>query len=311
MKSLSLSRFALAASFFAMAGCGGGNSVGSVPQAPQMPVTYDTLPYHKTFNYTGTRQSFIVPHGVKRITIVARGGMGGGPASTGGGRSGRVFAIIPVTSGEQLYVFVGGAAKGQAGGFNGGGNGGSRGDCGDCTGYGGGGASDVRRGGYKMGDRILVAGGGGGNGANGDEYYDVGGSGGKGGGSTAGAGHSGSGDGTPGGGGGGGTQYDGGKGGAGGTGSGSGISGSLGVGGDGGSGASSYGGSGGGGAGGGYYGGGGGGAGSGSYTSSDEYESGGGGGGGSSWIKPGFIEFRGWQGWKSKEPTGLVVFSWK
>ncbi|HXO18126.1 MAG TPA: hypothetical protein VN909_08140, partial [Candidatus Dormibacteraeota bacterium] len=227
-----MSRYALAGTVIAvLAGCGGGGAVNAVSTVPAVPAGYDVLTQHKTFRYTGSRQSFIVPAGVKKLTVVARGGMGAGPASSGGGRMGRVFAIIPVTPGEQLYVFVGGAGSGQAGGFNGGGNGGPGAYC-DCTGYAGGGASDVRRGGYKLTDRILVAGGGGGNGANGDESYDVGGSGGKGGGSIAGSGSSGSGDGSPGGGGGGGTQNGGGTGGAGGSGTGgSGIVGSLGVGG--------------------------------------------------------------------------------
>ncbi len=308
MKTLRSTRHALAGIVIAMlAGCGGGSAVGTVPTVFQ---ANDALTQHKTFHYTGSRQSFIVPVGVKKLTIVARGGMGAGPASVGGGRSGRVFAVIPVTSGEQLYVFVGGAGSGQAGGFNGGGNGGSETSC-DCNGYGGGGASDVRRAGFKLADRILVAGGGGGAGANGDESADTGGSGGKGGGSTAGSGSAGHGDGAAGGGGGGGTQNTGGSGGGGGSSTaGSGIGGSLGVGGDGGTGGVSgraY--AGGGAGGGGYYGGGGGGA--GQDDSADDYEAAGGGGGGSSYIETSALKFRGWKGWKSNTPTGLVVFSWK
>lgn len=312
MKILISGRHTLAGAAIAMlAGCGGGSATGTVPAV----ATDATLAHHKTFYYTGERQSFIVPSGVKRITVIARGGMGAGPAN--GGRPGRVNAIIPVKPGDELYVFVGGAASGQAGGYNGGGNGGSGAYC-ECKGYGGGGASDVRRGGYKLSNRILVVGGGGGNGATGDETSDIGGIGGKGGGSVAGSGSAGSGDGTPGGGGGGGTQSSGGAGGTGGSGSGSsGIVGSLGVGGDGGSSGSSSsyygGGAGGGGGGGGYYGGGGGGAGSGDYSSSsyDDDEAGGGAGGGSSYIEPGAIKYRAWQGWKSKVRTGLVVFGWE
>lgn len=314
MKMLISGRHALAAAIVAtLAGCGGGSAAGTVPSTP----ADAKLEHHKTFYYTGNRQSFIVPSGVKRITVVARGGMGAGPESTGG-RAGRVYAIIPVTPGDQLYVFVGGAASGQAGGYNGGGNGGSGAYC-ECNGYGGGGASDIRRGGYKLSNRILIVGGGGGNGATGDETSaDIGGIGGKGGGSVAGSGSAGSGDGTPGGGGGGGSQSSGGAGGIGGSGNGSsGIVGSLGVGGDGGSSGSSSsyygGGAGGGGGGGGYYGGGGGGAGSGDYSSSsyDDDEAGGGAGGGSSYIEPGAIKYRAWQGWKSKVPDGLVVFGWE
>jgi hypothetical protein len=310
MKTLTLSRYALAGTVVALlAGCGGGSATSTVPA---LPPSNDALSHNKTFLYTGNRQSFIVPTGIKRITIVARGGMGAGPA--GGGRVGRVYAIIPVTPGEQLYVFVGGAASGQAGGFNGGGNGGAGTYC-DCTGYGGGGASDVRTGGYKLTNRILVAGGGGGNGANGDESSDTGGSGGKGGGSIGGSGGAGSGDGGPGGGGVGGTQSYGGAGGAGGSGSygngGSGIAGSLGVGGDGGGGSGSTTGAGGGGGAGGYYGGGGGGAGAGSYSTYEDDEAGGGGGGGPSYIETSAIKYHVWQGWKGKTPAGLVVFSWE
>ena len=37
----------------------------------------------------------------------------------------------------------------------------------------------------------------------------------------------------------------------------------------------------------------------------------GGAGGGSSYIEPGAIKYRAWQGWKSKVSSGLVVFSWE
>ena len=309
MKTLSLSHYTLACTAIALlAGCGGGSAtVGAVPM---MPASYDALTHHKTFRYTGNRQSFIVPEGVKRLTIVARGGMGAASDSSGGGgRVGRVSAIIPVTPGEQLFVFVGGPGSKQAGGFNGGGNGGTGSYC-ECTGFGGGGASDVRQGGYKVADRILVAGGGGGDGANGDETADLGGTGGPGGGTIAGRGSAGSGD-SPGGGGGGGTQESGGAGGKGGSSYGNGIAGSLGAAGDGGGGYSSYGtGGGGGGGGGGYYGGGGGGAGDNSYSSGGDPEAGGGGGGGSSYIERDAIGYRFWRGWKGDTPTGLVVFSW-
>jgi len=309
MKTLSLSRYALACwAIAALVGCAGQGVAGNstVPT-----VSGDaTLPHHKTFRYTGERQSFIVPEGVRRLTIVARGGMGAGTEASHGGLVGRVDATIPVTPGTELYIFVGGAANGQAGGFNGGADGGSESYC-ECTAYGGGGASDIRQGGYKVSDRILVAGGGGGSGANGDEEADVGGPGGPGGGSVAGPGKKGSGD-DPGSGGGGGSQENGGAGGSGGSNPGSGIAGALGVGGDGGGGSSSsyYAGGGGGGGGGGYYGGGGAGAGAGDYSSSNDPEAGGGGGGGSSYIERNAIKYRTWRGWKGDAPDGLIVFSW-
>src|SRR5690242_6070549 len=157
MKTLRLSRYTLACSAIAaLAGCGGGSVTSTVPPTATGYANYDGYSHHKTFRYTGNRQSFIVPERVTKLQILARGGMGAGPESTGGGRVGRVSAIIPVKAGEQLYILVGGAASGQAGGFNGGGNGGATSNYCECPGYGGGGASDIRLGAYKVGDRILV-----------------------------------------------------------------------------------------------------------------------------------------------------------
>src|SRR5580700_5406116 len=112
----------VAAAIFA--GCGGraGNGVVPTSGAP------DRLSYHKSFYYTGARQSFKVPTGVTQISVVARGAAGAGLASDSlSGRGGRVHAVIPVKPGETLYVFVGGAGfenSGglESGGFNGGGN---------------------------------------------------------------------------------------------------------------------------------------------------------------------------------------------
>ena len=115
MKTLSSSHYALAGAVIAMlAGCGSGSSGSSTVPTVAAAAPDGTLPYHKTFRYTGNRQSFIVPRGVKRLSIVALGGMGAGPSSSGGVRPGRVSALIPVTPGEELYVFVGGAGSGQA-----------------------------------------------------------------------------------------------------------------------------------------------------------------------------------------------------
>jgi hypothetical protein len=270
-----------------------------------------SLPYHKTFYYTGKEQSFTVPPDVKKITVIAVGARGGDSAGSQG-LGGRVWAIIPVIPGEKLAVFVGGEASESSGGFNGGGSGGTSGSyCYGCVAYGGGGASDIRRTGDALSDRIVVAGGGGGAGAS---YASAGGNGGKGGGSVGGPGGAGAGGPYSGGGGGGGTQHRGGAGGSGGQGSsgspgGAGDNGAVGVGGDGGVGVSGlYGaGGGGGGGGGGYYGGGGGGAGESYYYGGN---AGGGGGGGSSYIEPGAYAYRSWQGWKIKTGDGLVVFDW-
>jgi hypothetical protein len=250
---------------------------------------------HKIFDYIGTQQTFIVPTGVTRLTVVARGGIGSGssapPSYQPPGYPGRVYAVIHVRPGEKLYVFVGGS--GPDGGFNGGGAGGKSG-YGGGTGNRGGGASDVRRGGDSLKNRIIVAAGGGGSGSafiyGGDQGGDGGGLIGKPGGGYGGYG---------GGGGTGATQSSGGTGGAGGkgdekTGDGTpGAAGTLGSGGGGGNGGAGTNydhGLPGGGGGGGYYG-------------------GGGGGGGSSYVEPGAITSRMWTGWRTNG-DGLVTFSW-
>jgi hypothetical protein len=286
-----------------------------------------SLPYHKTFHYTGAEQSFKVPNGMRSITVVALGAAGdGGSGSTSGhhfenyGRGGRVYAIVPVRSGETLYAFVGGRGEGSyegGNGFNGGGRGGEYPNCkyGLCYGFGGGGASDVRRGGDKLRDRILVAGGGGGAGT-----ARVGTFGGGGGGLTGGNGQGETSSRPAGSGGSGGSQRAGGFGGVGGgNGSyGSGGSGGKGHAGSGGNGGQAgynpygyylYGGAGGGG-GGGYYGGGGGGG--GAPPGADGGEGiGAGGGGGSSFVESAAKKWRFWRGWKTATGDGLVVFSWR
>src|SRR5581483_12526263 len=106
MKTTSLCRYALAGAVIAIAaGCGGGNASTVSGAVPAIPATVDAYPHHKTFHYTGNRQSFIVPEGVRKLKIDMRGGKGGGPESTGGGNPGRVVAVISVTPGDELYVF--------------------------------------------------------------------------------------------------------------------------------------------------------------------------------------------------------------
>ncbi|MFQ5470678.1 MAG: glycine-rich protein [Gammaproteobacteria bacterium] len=231
----------------------------------------------QVFSYTGSQQTWIVPAGVTSVNIQAEGAASYKPATPAeiseGGDSKATFSV---TTGEMLYVYVGGkgvkasdAPSGNygGGGFNGGGQGGK-----ECTsgslatnGYGGGGASDVRQGGNALANRLIVAGGGGG----GSWNY----AGGSGGGTSGNAGNNCWGDGSNcgGAGGGEGTQS------AGGTKQGSGsTNGSLGQGGQGGylNGQNRCGG----GGGGGYYGGGGGGYGT---TKSAR-----GGGGGSGYVAP-------------------------
>jgi hypothetical protein len=128
------------------------------------------------FVYTGSVQTWVVPPGVTSITVDARGAEGGDGINPSngdgqGGLGGRVEAIIPVTPGETLEIYVGGVGSigipgGGPGGFNGGGDGEDQYAPGSWMGGGGGGASDIRQGGSSLAERVIVAGGGGGGGSN-------------------------------------------------------------------------------------------------------------------------------------------------
>src|SRR5580700_7705091 len=170
MRTLEFSRFALCISIAGalLSGCVSGSS---------MPIAADStingtsgLKHHQTFGYTGNRQTFVVPTGVTRLSVVARGAQRGGQraprSDSPSGFPGRIFAVIRVHPGDKLYVFVGGSpgSSGQGGGFNGGGVGGTAGS-GSGVGHGGGGASDVRERSDSLNDRIIVAAGGGGAGS--------------------------------------------------------------------------------------------------------------------------------------------------
>jgi hypothetical protein len=289
-----------------LAACGGGSSV---PVAAGNAFAGATGPkHHQKFSFTGAEQTFVVPAGVTRLTVIARGGEGDGAFYHGAGHPGfpgRVYAVIRVHPGEKLYAFV--AGSGRDGGFNGGGAGGI-----GSANFGGG-ASDVRVGGDGLKDRIVVAAGGGTAGNCALYCYANGGSGGGLNGEPGVGG-----GGAYGGGGGGGTQRAGGQGGAGGIGNKKsenglpGGAGALGVGGNGGAGgqtvgSSAYPGAGGGG---GYYGGGGGGGGASAGYSSLDLGSGGG-GGGSSYVEPSAITSRMWTGWRAYgNGDGQIIFSW-
>jgi hypothetical protein len=303
--------YALSIAAFAasLPACGAERLDSSQSNAEMLPSSVSRqMVHHKTYYYTGRLQWFRVPAGVRKLTVVAVGARGGGNNDTYAALPGRVTAVVPVSPGERLAVFVGGSGARLHGGFNDGGNGGALPAC--CKGYGGGGASDVRQGGDVLEDRIIVAGGGGGEQGFGDPGQN-GGAGGKGGRSVGGAGSDGRYDGG-GYGGTGGRQNSGGEGGRGGSNGGSGYTGFAGAdgqagrggnGGDGGDTDSPYGGASGGGGGGGYYGGGGGGGGSRGVP-------GGGGGGGSSYVEPSAYSYQSWRGWKIERATGLVVFDW-
>jgi Glycine rich protein/Secretion system C-terminal sorting domain len=249
-----------------------------------------------SFSYTGAVQTYTVPSGVTRISVDVWGAGGGISYDSAaypdrGGWGGRVQALMAVTPGMVLNIYVGGKGSdgayttGGGGGYNGGGYGGEA--SWGYSGGGGGGGSDIRTG-SALTSRLIVAGGGGGAGAECSSfaYYPDGERGGDGGNDVGESG----GDGC---------YFDGGHGasdsagGAGGYNIGSsspapGIAGSLGSGGGGGTPST------GGGGGGGYYGGGGG--------------DNGGGGGGSSWVDSSlmstFFYTRGYN-----DGDGLVIIS--
>jgi hypothetical protein len=281
---VSFSRYAwsIGATAALLAGCG--SQLPFAPQATPLSQSHDRI-----FHFTGAEQSFKVPTGVKQLTIAAYGAEGArgnlypSGASASGGAGATVKATIPVTPGERLAIFVGG--DGVHGGFNGGGRITDESCSNRCASFGGG-ASDVRQGGDKLADRVIVAGGGGGGASGGcleGSCSTAGGTGGAGGGRKGDPGEGGTGM-LDGGGGNGGAQKAGGSGGAGGGGSDcGGVNGSLGGGGA--AGPDGHGcGTNGGGGGGGYYGGGGGGAG-GPANSPYAGGAGGGGGGGSSFAE--------------------------
>jgi hypothetical protein len=322
MKSSSrrLAAFVICTAAAALSGCSAYQSPTATPPMTVEGVSKQTG--SQTFKYTGTEQDFRIPSGVTQVTVLARGGgtPSGDYGSSGpfftGSNGGLVQATIPVKPGERLAVFVGGKGQlglrgfGGVGGFNGGGTGGA----GIYYGYfndggcGGAGASDVRVGGDRLKNRVIVAGGGGGPGIGGGFYG--GGAGGQGGGKVGGPGGSGY-PGNPSGFGGlGGTQSAGGKPGPGGDRSGfppgvPGNPGKLGRGGLGG-GNANLGAGGGGGGGGGYYGGGGGGSGT---PSTSGVGGGGGGGGGSSYIEPSATHVKNVQA-GGTAGNGKIVISW-
>ena len=118
-------------------------------------------PTTQTFSYTGGAQTWTVPAGVTSISVDMSGAKGGNQSAYGGsgGSGGRLQSTYPVTPGQVLNLYVGGASTSAAGGYNGGGAGPTSSS---TYGGGGGGASDIRIGGTALTNRILVAGGGGG-----------------------------------------------------------------------------------------------------------------------------------------------------
>lgn len=113
--------------------------------------------------YTGQPIQVVIPPGVTLIGVDMQGAAGAGFVDINrrnGGLGSRLQVNVPVTPGEVLWVYIGGRGDGQSAfleplyGWNGGGS----------SGFGdehGGGATDIRRGGQGLENRILIAGGGG------------------------------------------------------------------------------------------------------------------------------------------------------
>ena len=136
-----------------------------------------------SFASTGAEQTFLIPEGVTRVHVVARGAAGAASAIAAGGRGAVVSGELNVDSGATLYIEVGGAPTTSSlcrsafvlgdqpcvGGFNGGGS-----SVADSSppffGGGGGGASDVRTvasaSAGSLASRVVVAAGGGGGAGN-------------------------------------------------------------------------------------------------------------------------------------------------
>ena len=131
----------------------------------------------QTFTVAGD-STFIVPAGVKKLSVKAIGAAGGPCWAAAGGRGASVSGIVPVSPGDTLFVGVAGGGGGGddgkcpintpgAGGMGGGAPGGlGKGLNQAVHGAGGGGASAVGQsnglGGPEFAGLLIVAGGGGG-----------------------------------------------------------------------------------------------------------------------------------------------------
>lgn len=113
-----------------------------------------------TYAYTGAVQTLTVPVSVLSLTVQLNGAAGGASSGTNGyyqSNGASITATVAVVPGDLIYIYVGGMGSITAGGYNGGGN-----PAGAYGATGGGGATDIRKNGFNLYDRILVAGGGGG-----------------------------------------------------------------------------------------------------------------------------------------------------
>ena len=113
------------------------------------------------YNYsaTGGVQTFTTPYtGTYKLEVW--GASGGSSQYAGSAKGGYAYGNISLNKGDVLNIYVGKSGSGVTGGYNGGGNGYNTFN--DHYGAGGGGATDIRKGGVALGNRIIVAGGAGG-----------------------------------------------------------------------------------------------------------------------------------------------------
>ena len=157
-------------------------SVGHTSVAPAVAAgTVTAIAPEQTFMSTGQQQTYVVPAGVRLVTVDVQGAWGGGWGGGSGhyqtvlGQNGAAWeGLLAVKPGQRLYVEVG--SNGSANGgttFGGGGAAGSP-DPEGAEAASGGGASDIRTcsevasscpgGGSSADSRLIVAGGSGGNG---------------------------------------------------------------------------------------------------------------------------------------------------
>jgi len=139
---------------------------GCVDSLQQNLTVVNCLPRGNTavdFNYSGNVQSWTVPAGVCSLQIECWGGQGGTATNNSGcilgGLGGYAKGNLAVSTGQTLYIYVGGAGGScNPPGWNGG-----ESSCNfTTTCAAGGGGSDVRINGQTLNNRIIVAGGGGG-----------------------------------------------------------------------------------------------------------------------------------------------------
>ena len=74
--------------------------------------------------FSGVRQTWVVPDGIKSLSFVVEGAQGGNSGQLNSGYGGRVSGTLSVTSGTVLYLTVGGQGaitNPSTGGWNGGG----------------------------------------------------------------------------------------------------------------------------------------------------------------------------------------------